>query len=237
MERRIYKILSSRAFLPLSRKIFRRSLATYWQTCWQSEVTPIGEIFRLIDEIKKEVELLLPFNEARNIYLAVISTRKVPGDIAEVGVYQGGSAKLICEAKGDKRLHLFDTFEGLPELYEFDDVGRLCEGQTKASLEDVKQYLAKYKNVYFYKGLFPSTAGGCKNESFSFVHLDVNLYEGTLHSLEFFYPRMSRGGIIISHDYPHISGVRKAVDEFFEDKPEPIVQIAGNQCLIVKTEV
>ena len=40
---------------------------------------------------------------------------QVPGEYAEVGIYQGSTAKVICEAKGDKRLHLCDTFAGLPE--------------------------------------------------------------------------------------------------------------------------
>ena len=49
-------------------------------------------------------------------------TKKIDGDIAEVGTYRGGSAKLICEAKGEKKLHLFDTFEGFaPADSESDD--------------------------------------------------------------------------------------------------------------------
>ena len=67
------------------------------------------------------------------------------------------------------------------------------------------------------------------------LHLDVDIYDSTLNSLKFFYPRMSRGGCIISHDYPSSEGVKKAFDEFFEDKPEIIIEpFAINQCLIVK---
>ena len=65
--------------------------------------------------------------------------------------------------------------------------------------------------------------------------MDVDLYESTKAGLEFFYPRMSRGGIIMSHDYPSLNGVLKAVTEFFADKPDPVIDIAGGeQCLIVK---
>ena len=63
----------------------------------------------------------------------------------------------------------------------------------------------------------------------------MDLYKPTLESIEFFYPRMKKGGIIISHDYSVALGVRRAFDEFFKDKPEPIIQMAGSQCLIVKT--
>ena len=59
-------------------------------------------------------------------------------------------------------------------------------------------------------------------------------YESTRSCLEFFYPRMNRGGIILSHDYINAAGVRKAFDEFFSDKSEPIIEMSGTQCLIVK---
>ena len=153
--------------------------------------------------------------------------KKIKGDIAEVGVYKGGSAKLICEAKGDKPLHLFDTFEGLPKVSKFDD-RKLLKGMFNAPLEDVKRIiLKKYRNVFFYKGLFPETAQLVKNKLFSFVHLDVDLYKSTKSCLEFFYPRINKGGIIISHDFG-LRGVRKAFDEFFKDKPELIIEIPGS---------
>jgi len=95
--------------------------------------------------------------------------------------------------------------------------------------------LNKYEHINFYKGLFPSTANPIKNKNFSFVHLDLDLYEGTLDSIKFFYPRMSKGGIILTHDYKSAQGVKKAFDGFFKDKPEPLIEMSGSQCLIVKT--
>jgi O-methyltransferase len=55
-----------------------------------------------------------------------------------------------------------------------------------------------------------------------------------LDCLAYFYPRMSQGGIIVCHDYIAFSGVRKAADEFFQEKPEAVIELPGNQCLIVK---
>ncbi len=193
-----------------------------------------SKVFDIIKRIKSEKEMLLRDNEAYQIFMAVKRTQKINGDIAEVGCYRGGSAKLICEAKGNKTLHLFDTFEGLPDLCPYDDSKRFKKGQYSAPLKAVRNYLKKYSNVLFYKGLFPSTAEPIKNKKFSFVHLDVDLYESTLACIKFFYPRMNKGGIIISHDYICAPGVRKAFDEFFKDKPEPIIEMSGSQCLIVK---
>lgn len=179
--------------------------------------------------------MLLSNIEAYQIYITVKKTEKISGDIAEVGVYKGASAKLICEAGGDKSIHLFDTFEGLPEISDKDDSERFHKGEYSVMLENVKNYLKSYPNVYFYKGIFPASADTAKNKNFSFVHLDVDLYQSTLDCLNFFYPRMSRGGAIISHDYPGSKGVKKAIDEFFDDKPEIIIEPGGcGQCLILK---
>jgi predicted O-methyltransferase YrrM len=98
----------------------------------------------------------------------------------------------------------------------------------------VREYLNTERNVFFYKGIFPSTSEPVKDRSFSLVNLDVDTYESTKKCLEFFYSRMSPGGIILSHDYITAPGVMKAFDEFFFEKPEPVIETAGSQCLVVK---
>lgn len=188
----------------------------------------------LISSVYNETDILMGRNEAYHIFMAVKKTAKIDGDIAEVGVYSGGSAKIISEAKGGRALHLFDTFEGLPELSAHDDKVMFHKNQLAASYESVKEYLKRYPNVKMYKGMFPGTAEPLKSSKFSFVNLDADLYQSTHDSLEFFYPRMNRGGIIISHDYPGSVGVTKAFDEFFQSKPEVVIELSGNQCMVVK---
>ncbi|MFZ1126857.1 TylF/MycF/NovP-related O-methyltransferase [Methanoregula sp.] len=185
-------------------------------------------------KIRSDTDLLLEDIEAYQIYMAAKITEKVPGDIAEVGVYKGGSAKIICSAKGDRVLHLFDTFAGLPRVDEVDAVWPFYEGKFAASYDHVRTYLSHEKNVFMYKGIFPDTSDPVKDKWFSFVNLDVDTYESTKKCLEFFYPRMSAGGVIVSHDYLTAPGVRKAVDEYFADKPEPVVETAASQCIVVK---
>lgn len=153
-----------------------------------------ARVIKLVRQVKGEVDLLLGDNEGYTIYRTVINTSKIKGDIAEVGTYKGGSSKIICEAKGRKTLHLFDTFEGLPELSKLYDTRLVQKGDYAASLIEIKRYLKGFKGVHFYKGLFPSTSGPVKNKKFSFVNLDVDLYKSTLSGLAFFYPRMSKGG-------------------------------------------
>ena len=190
------------------------------------------EITKEISTIGAETELLVTNNEAFQIYSAAKSATKLPGDFAEVGTYKGGSAKLICLAKGDKNLYLFDTFEGLPKKGEFDKY--LEEGQFKSSYQTVEKYLASYDNVFIVKGFFPETGQTVKHKKFSFVHIDVDFYQSTLDTLIFFYPLMVSGGIILSHDYATLPGVKKAFDEFFQSRPEVVIPLDSSQCLVVK---
>jgi hypothetical protein len=190
------------------------------------------DIFQLISQIKKDVNLLLTYTEAFNIFKAVRNVSKVSGELAEVGSYEGGSAKLIAEAENEKQIYLFDTFEGLPEVSEFD--ADLKKGDYSAIFDNVQDYLKGYNNITIYKGLFTDTSESIRDKKFSFVHLDVDTYQSTLSCIEFFYERLSSGGIMISHDYGCGKGVTKAFDEFFCKKPEVIIELPGSQCLIVK---
>lgn len=192
------------------------------------------EFAKHLKKIRGETELLIEDIEAYHIYMAVKRTQKVPGDIAEVGVYMGGSAKIICSVKGEKHLHLFDTFEGLPQVDEIDMVWPFYEGKFAASYDHVRDYLKHDKNVSFYKGVFPDTSEPVREKRFSMVNLDVDCYESTKQCLLFFYPRMSPGGIILSHDYMTAPGVKKAFDDFFETRAEPVLETAGSQCIVVK---
>ncbi len=192
------------------------------------------EFFSLIRSVRKETDLLLEDIEAYTIFMAVKRTKKVKGDIAEVGVYRGGSATIICAAKGERHLFLFDTFEGLPQVDSIDAVWPFYEGKFHASFEEVRKYLARQSNVSIYKGIFPATGTAVKDRSFSMVNLDVDTFQSTKDCLEFFYPLMSPGGIILSHDYLNTPGVRKAFDDFFADKPEPVLETSASQCIVVK---
>lgn len=195
--------------------------------CFHSEET-MNKMKKIIYEdrpfLMKPSELFLIYSFAKN-------QTYIDGDYAEVGVFKGATAKTICEAKGNKHLHLFDTFEGLPKVNEIDR--RFKESMYKADHEYVKRKLSNYQNVHIYKGMFPKTGEKLSDIKFAFVHLDVDIYQSTKDCLEFFYNKLSKNGILISHDY-HAEGVKKAFDEFFKDKPEKIIQLSMSQCMITK---
>jgi hypothetical protein len=178
-------------------------------------------------------ESLLSGNEAFTVYSVARSQSALDGDMAEVGVYQGCSAKIISIASGAKPLHLFDTFAGLPSPDE-DEQDRMRTGHYAASLPSVQAFLADESNVNYYPGLFPQTASPVGDVRFSFVHLDVDLKSSTLDCLEFFYPRMVPGGVILTHDYSYLDGVREAFEAFLADKPEFTIELATSQAMLVK---
>jgi O-methyltransferase len=170
--------------------------------------------------------------EACNIMAALQAVRNVPGNLAEVGVAYGGSARIIAEFGGNRTLHLFDTFSGLPDP-DAKDSEKFSAGDFKSDVALVRDRLKGYA-VSFHVGIFPETAGPVAGERFSFVHLDVDLYQSTLDALTFFYPRMSPGGIILSHDYGSSVGVTNAFTEFFASRPDPVIELIGYQCMAVK---
>jgi predicted O-methyltransferase YrrM len=181
----------------------------------------------------RERRALLQPTEACQLMLALSAVSKIPGDIAEVGAYRGASAKLLAWVAPQRVLHVFDTFEGLPEPGE-KDCKQFHRGQYRASEAELREYLDGC-NVRIYKGLFPGTASTLANQSFAFVHLDADLYQSIKDGLEFFYPRMEKGGIILVHDFaPRHEGVYRAVQEFFHERPEPVMELTGNQAMIVK---
>lgn len=156
---------------------------------------------------------------------AVLS--QVAGAIAELGVYRGTSAKVLHELAPDRKLFLFDTFSGFDKR---DLKGESSRGHhfEDNSLNQVKQFLGDSSNLVFCPGYFPETARFVPaDEKFALVHLDADLYEPTLAALEFFYNRMTPGGMIILHDYSSgaWSGVKAACDLFFKDKREKLIHI------------
>lgn len=187
----------------------------------------------LIRGIQRERESLLGTSEAFHVYSMARAQSALDGDMAEVGVYQGCSARLISLAGADTKLHLFDTFAGLPAPDACE--GRvLAERQYASALEGVQRYLADRLNVVFHPGLFAAASDGVRDQRFSFVHLDVDLKSSTRDCLDFFYPRMVPGGVILTHDYSVLDGVREAFTEFLAGRRERAIELSTSQAILIK---
>jgi O-methyltransferase len=175
------------------------------------------------------------------LHIERLKNEKISGEFAELGVYKGETANLIHEMDPNRTLHLFDTFEGFDQqdlqLENSPDKKYDTSNFSDTTLEEVKEYINGNENIHFHPGYFPESANGLKENQYAFVHLDADLYKPTLDALNYFYPKLSSGGVIIIHDYNHTwEGVRKAIDEFLQSIPESLIEIADWQgsVMIVK---
>jgi hypothetical protein len=162
---------------------------------------------------------------------------EIPGAFAECGVHRGDFAEVLNRNFPDRKLYLFDTFEGFDskdiddELslgnedfedgYFFADLNDGVRAFKDTSVEFVRSRMVNPDNVIFKKGWIPDTFEGV-DDLFAFVRLDLDLYSPMLAGLKFFYPKMAKGGIMLLHDYGYVGrrkadylpGVKKAIADF-----------------------
>ena len=187
-------------------------------------------------EIAVRVRALERFKDIADFY-------DLSGSTAEVGVYQGDFAKHINRLFPDSTLYLYDTFEGFNEkdiaLESNKDLKRSYTHYAETSEDMVLQKMPHPDNVVIRKGLFPETATG-ENDKYLFVNLDADLYAPILAGLDYFYPKLSRGGTIFVHDYfadAYFDGVRKAVREFIEQSHATIAPIGDYRTLVISKPI
>ena len=161
----------------------------------------------------------------------------VSGCFVECGVWKGGSAAImglaLQHANQKRDLHLFDSFEGLPEPSEADgpSAAAYSSGQSsgklspikrcEADLDEVQDFLflktrLNPAHVHFHVGWFQATvpAAAPRLRPIALLRLDGDWYESTRLCLEHLYPNVSPGGIIVMDDYWAWEGCRKATDEY-----------------------
>jgi hypothetical protein len=193
----------------------------------------------IIRETRMLAPLLVQDVAGVQIVACVRAAGRLGAAMAEAGVFAGGTARLICEAKGDAPLHLFDVFETLQAAPASATASRREVelrrhfGKLASSQAEVARLLSPYPSVHFHAGIFPESTRDLGNERFSFVHLDLDLEASTRDALEFFHPRLLPGGIIIGDDY-HDPGVRLAFDSCLMGRPDTVIALPWGQVLVVK---
>lgn len=140
------------------------------------------------------------------------------GDFVEVGVYKGGVARHLAPLalKRMKRLHLFDTFTGIPEKGPEDDVHEVGDF-SDTSFDAVKKLIP---DAYFYVGVFPVTMPKEQWQpgDIAFVHVDCDQYRCTVAAIVHFLPLLAEGGIMLFDDYAETGGAKAAVDSFLGNR-------------------
>jgi len=157
--------------------------------------------------------------------------QNIEGDFVELGCWKGGTAKLLALImnwkRSNKTLHLYDSFEGLPELTSEDEPSEekfFTKGIFEVSQKRLHQTMENICNYTVYPGWFSETIPSKLPDKICYAHLDGDLYSSILESLEGVYPRLSPGAICVidDYDFEQLPGVNQAVSEFMVDKPERV---------------
>lgn len=189
----------------------------------------------------------------------------IPGDFVECGVFGGAqcaamaraimdSGPLECQIKGNvlgdysgRRVHLFDTFDGIPAPGEHDpeiepQMVEAFQRETRCSLEDCKAHMREWnipdEMLVWHQGLFETTVPFAANyptetrfpdgsvfrhpplKRIAILRLDGDLYESTKVCLQYLYPLLSPGGWCIIDDFG-LAGARKATIDYMKDQFGP----------------
>ncbi len=186
------------------------------------------------------------------IVMCLRSIFGLDGDIVECGCYRGLSSWMICATLNEENggfdgtgYHIFDSFAGLSEpavedtiTTETTDGVRLSQMMRKGIFaypeEKVRRNLAAFPGIAYHAGWLPQSLTGIPERRYRFVHLDVDLFDPTLGALEYFYPRLVPGGLIVSDDY-RWPGARKAFDLFRDKHAATLEILPGAQALLRKS--
>jgi hypothetical protein len=173
------------------------------------------------------------------VYNLVNSVYWLGGDIAECGVYNGGTAYFMAlaveRAAGKRDIHLFDSFEGLSRPGALDG-DYWHQGDLACAEDAARRNLAGFTDMHFHPGWIPARFHSVSDREFCFVHIDVDIWQPTKESIEFFYPRLRPGGMLVCDDYGFDScpGARRAMDDFFAERAERIIHLPTGQGLVIK---
>ena len=181
----------------------------------------------------------LPESDQNNDYvrlatLELLSRRlkDVSGNVAELGVYKGGFARCLNFLLPERKLYLFDSFEGfVTEEGQKEKTENRCteaflEAHKNTSIKNVLEKLPYPEQVMVYPGYFPGSAKDME-DTFCLVSLDVDFEDTTYEGLCYFWPRMESGGYLLLHDWdsPNLRGVKKALKRFEETLGHTIASV------------
>jgi len=191
-----------------------------------------------------------------NLIAYFLHARRIAGSWVECGVFTGFSGLTMCLAARSTDaafdgagFHFVDSFEGLsPPVAQdqhsvaSDEGGSvrvppvIGAGHFRVDFEAVKMAFGEFPGVQFHKGWIPEVLRTLPETTWSFVHVDVDLYQPTRDCLEYFLPRLAPGGVIVCDDYGSalFPGAERAWDEVCVRDGVPFVELPTGQAVILK---
>lgn len=187
------------------------------------------QFWQIVPEVHDFTQL--PMEPMWSLYHAVryIVAKDIRGDFVECGVFFGGASMLIARTLlslgiTDRELWLYDSFGGFVGEQAEDDITwygdkidlRLDDFE---SIVEANMESTGYPRTHLVKGDIEKVAPDNTHGDIALLRLDTDTYHSTAAELEHFYPKLVTGGVLIIDDYGHALGARRAVDEYFADRP------------------
>jgi O-methyltransferase len=165
--------------------------------------------------------------------------KSLPGDFVECGVSRGGLARAVVEYVDfghlDKTFYLLDSYCGIPEEMKSTSA-HLPFGYSEC-FEAVRQTFAQFSNVRVIRGIVPKTLADVDSNRIAYLSIDMNCVEPEIAAAEFFWDKISAGGLILLDDYcysEHYKLQNKAFDEFAARRNVQVLALPTGQGLIFK---
>lgn len=199
---------------------------THFDRCFKNSVNTIVKN----DLLSKNTERLNEIKwRAHIVCWAANKVRELEGDFVDCGVWKGILPKTTCE---------FIEFSNLPKTYFLVDpwgLGLNSNVYTEDIYEEVKSRFAEYPNVKLIRGLVPDALSLIDTQKVAYLAIDMNGSKPERAALEYFYPKIVKGGVIYFDDYGwNYPELRATVDEFLNDKPESLLHFPNGTAILVK---
>jgi Macrocin-O-methyltransferase (TylF) len=217
--------------------VLTNPLREFWPRCPTADFLPPHSQEALDLFAEAGIGLTMPRERLGKLLQVWWDTRFRRGDAIECGAYRGSTSLLIAllgRLNGlEQKVLMLDTFTGMPAVSRYDLSRRNGEFQPPADqvtkIAQAAATLGVADRIEIHQGRFAETfaALAARDLHFAFVHIDANIYQGTLEACQFTLPRVCPGGAVVFDDYNGVCdlGARLAIDEYFAGKgvkPAPL---------------
>jgi O-methyltransferase len=168
--------------------------------------------------------------------------KSLPGDFVECGVSRGGMARAVMEYVGfsglNKTFYLLDSYNGIPEEMKLSSAP--VQFDYSDCYDAVKQTFASFPNARVIRGTVPTTLRHVDSTQIAYLSIDMNCAEPEIAAAEFFWDKLSAGGVILLDDYCYSEDYRlqnRAFQEFAKRRGIEVLALPTGQGLIFKQHV
>lgn len=166
---------------------------------------------------------------------------RLKGEFVECGVNRAFLSTSAMTAVNfrqvtDRRFYLFDTYSGLvPEQVSTEDKAAFRNVYSD-TYEVVRETFRDWPNVTIVRGIVPESLSTVAIDQVAYLSIDMNCVKPEIDAMEYFWPRMVYGGVIILDDYgfPGHGAQKSAVDRFAETVGVKVLALPTGQGMIFK---